>query len=113
MKAGDDPMAQSNSAPPVVASDLPTVTGVSGVSGRLVATFRYPNGGTASASSGTEIAGGFVVSEVSLNRVVLTKGDRRFPLQSGVVTQQPTQQQPLLPGQFPTLSQPPVAIPAQ
>lgn len=86
-KAGDDlqagPIAM---APPIVASELPTVTGISGAAGRLFATFRYPNGTTMSSKSGEQIPGGFMVAEVGIDRVVLTKGDRRIPLQFGVAT---------------------------
>ncbi|PRW84474.1 type IV pilus biogenesis protein PilP [Pseudomonas fluorescens] len=85
-KAGDDPLlTQMNSAPSVVTADLPTVTGISGAAGRLFATFRYSNGTTVSAKSGDRITGGFTVSEVGLDRVVLTLGDRRIPLQFGVI----------------------------
>jgi len=85
-KAGDDLQAsRGNSQPSVVAAELPTVTGISGAAGRLYASFLYPNGTTANAKSGGQIPGGFVVAEVGIDRVVLTRGDRRIPLQFGVV----------------------------
>ena len=83
-KAGDDQFVASPSAPSVVAADLPTVMGISGTAGRLFATFRYGNGTTVTAKSGEQIAGGFQVAEVGIDRVVLTRGDRRIPLQFGV-----------------------------
>jgi type IV pilus biogenesis protein PilP len=106
-KAGDDLYGVSGSgltqmAAPVVASDLPTIIGISGAAGRLVATFRYPNGTSVASKSGMQIPGGYEVSEVGIDRVVITKGDRRIPLQFGVAAQQ-TQPaasgQMMLPGQ--------------
>lgn len=103
MKAGDDPAtSQVNTAPSVVASDLPTITGISGVAGRLLATFRYSNGTTVSSKSGQQIPGGFMVAEVGIDRVVLTKGDRRMPLQFGVASEPAASTMPfMLPGQVP------------
>lgn len=95
--------ATGQAAPPVIDSELPTITGISGRAGRLFATFRYPNGNTATAKSGEAIPGNFRVAEVSLDRAVITRGDRRIPLQFGdAPTQQPQQSSgQLLPGQFP------------
>lgn len=98
-KAGDDPSTQSMLTQSVVTSELPTVTGISGAQGRLFATFHYPNGTTSVARSGEVIPGGFTVAEVSLDRAVLTKGDRRIPLQTGVAASEPSKSsQPMLPG---------------
>lgn len=101
-KAGDDPQfekGQSGAPVAVVAADLPTVTGISGAAGRLYATFRYANGTTVTSKSGESIAGGFRVAEVGIDRVVLTRGDRRIPLQFGVSTTPAQQQMPVqLPG---------------
>lgn len=84
-KAGDDPqLSQALAAPPVIVAELPTVTGISGAAGRLFATFQYPNGTTISSKSGEHIPGGYQVTEIGIDRVVLTKGDRRIPLQFGV-----------------------------
>lgn len=83
-KAGDDQFVPLHATPSVVAADLPTVTGISGKAGRLFATFRYGNGTTVTAKSGELISGGFQVAEVGIDRVVLTRGDRRIPLQFGV-----------------------------
>lgn len=81
-KAGDDPLASPLAATPsIVVSDLPSVTGVSGVSGRLLATVCYSNGATIKTTSGQVIPGGFVLTEITLDRVVAAKGDRRVPLQ--------------------------------
>lgn len=102
MKAGIDTSNTPNQ-PSVTASELPTVTGISGAAGRLYATFRYPNGNTATAKSGESIPGGFKVAEVSLDRAVITRGDRRIPLQYGSApteTAQPNMGQ-MLPGQLP------------
>lgn len=97
-KAGENDGGNTSNAA-VVVTELPTVTGISGRAGRLYATFRFPNGTTATARSGENLPGGYYVSEVSLNRAVLTMGDKRFPLQHGVVSQQPSQQQmPGMPG---------------
>lgn len=119
LKAGDDPASSqvnTNTAPSVVASDVPTVMGISGVAGRLVASFRYGNGTTASSKSGQQIPGGFTVAEVGIDRVVLTKGDRRIALQFGVASQ-PTQPTTaampfMLPGQV-TGFNPPSPAPMQ
>jgi len=100
-RAGDDPAMLNTQSQSVVASELPTVTGISGAKGRLFATFRYPNNTTTVARSGEVIPGGFTVAEVSLDRAVLTKGDRRIPLQTGVAVAAPDQNslsQPMLPG---------------
>lgn len=88
-KAGDDQQMRGSGEPPVQESELPTVTGISGAAGWLYATFLYPNGTTASAKSGSQIPGGFVVAEVGIDRVVLTRGDRRIPLQFGVANAPP------------------------
>lgn len=108
LKAGDDPASnQVNTAPSVVASDVPTVMGISGVAGRLVASFRYSNGTTASSKSGQLIAGGFMVAEVGIDRVVLTKGDRRIVLQFGAATEPTAATTPfMLPGQVPGFNPP-------
>lgn len=82
IKAGLD-MTSSTNQSPVTSSELPTIIGISGAAGRLFATFRYPSGNTATAKSGESIPGGFKVAEVSLDRVVITRGDRRIPLQYG------------------------------
>jgi type IV pilus biogenesis protein PilP len=107
-KAGDDlQSSRGNSQPSVVAAELPTVTGISGAAGRLYASFLYPNGTTANAKSGGQIPGGFAVAEVGIDRVVLTRGDRRIPLQFGVVNApaplpaQPTQVPMTLPMPLP------------
>lgn len=100
-KAGDDPqLNQPQAVVSVNAADLPTVTGISGAAGRLFATFRYGNGTTVTSKSGEQIPGGFQVAEVGIDRVVLTKGDRRIPLQFGVATPvaQPTQMPTQMPG---------------
>ncbi|MEE9681882.1 type IV pilus biogenesis protein PilP [Pseudomonas koreensis] len=97
-KAGDDPQfakGQSSPSVAVVAADLPTVTGISGAAGRLYATFRYANGTTVTSKSGESIAGGFQVAEVGIDRVVLTRGDRRIPLQFGVSRTPPQQSVPV------------------
>lgn len=104
-KAGDDPqLSQPSTAPPVFAAELPTITGISGAAGRLFATFQYPNGTMISSKSGEQIPGGFHVSEIGIDRVVLTKGDRRIPLQFGVantpVPAQSTSGRSILPGSF-------------
>lgn len=104
LSAGIDTAGQNGgSKPSVTDSELPTITGISGRAGRLFATFRYANGNTATAKSGESIPGDFLVAEVSLDRAVITRGDRRIPLQFGDA---PTKQTPqsgnsLLPGQFP------------
>lgn len=105
VKAGDDPqLNQPQTTSSVVAADLPTVTGISGAAGRLFATFRYANGTTVTSKSGEQIPGGFRVAEVGIDRVVLTRGDRRIPLQFGVANNpvQPAQ----LPGQLPGFGAP-------
>jgi type IV pilus biogenesis protein PilP len=104
-KSGDDLQAgPAAMAPPVLSVDLPTVTGISGAAGRLFATFRYPNGTTVSSKSGEQIPNGFLVAEVGIDRVVLTKGDRRIPLQFGVANPTPAAAQTgavMLPGAVP------------
>lgn len=100
LKSGDDPLlSQSQAAPSVVVADLPTVTGISGAAGRLFATFRYVNGTTTTSKSGEQIPGGYLVAEVGIDRVVLTRGDRRIPLQFGVANKPVPPMQ--MPGQMP------------
>lgn len=92
-KSGDEFQPGQPATPfPVAAADLPTVTGISGAAGRLFATFQYPNGTTVSSKSGERIPGGYLVAEVGIDRVVLTKGDRRIPLQFGVAAVSPAAQ---------------------
>ncbi|MNF79192.1 Type IV pilus biogenesis [compost metagenome] len=111
-KAGDDPVLnQLATSASIVASDLPTVTGVSGVSGRLVASVCYSNGTTIKSKSGQTIPGGFVLTEITIDRVVAAKGDRRVPLQFVAVcnvTQSSAPAMPMLPGQMPPFMPPPV-----
>ena len=104
LDAGEDIAAlggqQSES---IIASDLPTVTGISTMGGRLYATFRYQNGTSSRASAGEIIPGNFKVTEISLERAVVTKGDRRIPLQTGVASPAPngaSQPTGSLPGQY-------------
>lgn len=82
MRAGQEADSE-NGISAVTASEIPTVSGISGSAGRLYATFMYPNGNTSTAKSGEIIPGGFTVAEVSLDRAVIVRGDRRIPLQSG------------------------------
>jgi type IV pilus biogenesis protein PilP len=89
LKAGIDISGPTAVASAVTAGELPTITGISGAAGRLYATFRYANGTTVTAKSGDQIAGGFRVAEVGIDRVVITRGDRRMPLQFGVATEPP------------------------
>lgn len=100
----------ANAAPSVIASDLPTVTGVSGVGGRLYATLLYPNGTTLRSKSGEKLPGGFLVSEVSIDRVVLTIGDRRIPLQFGVATPPATVPQGAMQMPLPGMMAPPMPL---
>ncbi|WP_440057904.1 type IV pilus biogenesis protein PilP [Pseudomonas fragariae (ex Marin et al. 2024)] len=90
IKTGDDLQAASSTDSPVetsvIVTDLPTVIGISGAAGRLFATLRYPNGTTVSAKSGDQISGGYRVSQVGIDTVTLTRGDRRLPLQFGFAT---------------------------
>lgn len=104
LSAGEDIAAtggqQSES---IVPGDLPTVTGISTMGGRLYATFRFQNGTSSRASAGEIIPGNFKVTEITLERAVVTKGDRRIPLQTGVASPAPnTVSQPAgsLPGQY-------------
>lgn len=112
-KAGEDLTpghTNTNTAPSVVASDLPTVTGISGVGGRLYATLLYPNGTTLRSKSGEKLPGGFLVSEVSIDRVVLTIGDRRIPLQFGVATPPATVPQGAMQMPLPGMMAPPMPL---
>ncbi|WP_122423040.1 type IV pilus biogenesis protein PilP [Pseudomonas viridiflava] len=90
VETGDDLQAASSEDSPVetsvIVTDLPTVIGISGAAGRLFATLRYPNGTTVSAKSGDQISGGYHVSQVGIDTVTLTRGDRRLPLQFGFAT---------------------------
>lgn len=87
VKAGDDQsLAQSSTSPSVVSSDLPTALGSSGIVGHFSATFIYPDGNKATAKVGQQIPGGFVVTEVGIDRVEIAKGNRRFLLKFGAAT---------------------------
>lgn len=95
-KTGDDQRADSSVGSPVetsvIINELPTVIGISGAAGRLLATLRYPNGTTVSCKSGDQIPGGYHVAQVGIDTVMLVRGDRRIPLQFGVASMpiQPT-----------------------
>lgn len=81
-KAGDDPLLnQASGAPSIVASDLPTITGVSGAGGRLLATVCFANGTTIRSKAGQAIPGGLVLTEITLDRVMAAKGERTVALQ--------------------------------
>lgn len=113
-KAGDDPLlSQSAGTPSIVASDLPTVTGVSGAGGRLLATVCFSNGTTLRSSSGQTIPGGFVLAEITIDRVIAAKGDRRVALQFVAVCQPTPEIPPVqgLPGQVPPIR--PSALPSR
>lgn len=56
----------------------PSVRSVAGVNGRLYATFVYSSGITADAAAGETIPGGFKVVRVTVDKVELQKGGRRF-----------------------------------
>lgn len=117
-KSGDDLQPRRGITQPVVdTNDLPTVTGISGAAGRLYASFLYPNGTTVSAKSGGQIPGGFAVAEIGIDRVVLTRGDRRIPLQFGAVnTPAPLPVQPQaaqMPMQMPIPVPAPMPLPGQ
>lgn len=113
-KAGDDPqLSPTAAAPSIVVSDLPTVTGVSGAGGRLLASLCYSNGTTAKAKSGQAISGGFVLTEITIDRVVVAKGERRVPLPfvavcspTGASASAPLS--PSLPGMMPAFPPPPM-----
>jgi type IV pilus biogenesis protein PilP len=108
-KAGDDltdPHATGGAA--VKEEKLPTVVGISGAQGRLFATFLYPDGTTVRSKSGEKVPGGYLVSEVGIDRVVLTVGDRRIPLKFGVASLPPAPVGGVQP--FPGMMQPPMPM---
>ena len=58
--------------------DVPVVKAVYGVNHKLYATFLFANGVSEDAKIGDEITGGFRVSMLTVDKVVLIKGHRHF-----------------------------------
>lgn len=56
----------------------PSVRSVAGANGKLYATFVYSSGITADAAAGETIPGGFKVVRITVDKVELQKGGRRF-----------------------------------
>ncbi len=74
--AGGVPMGLSSGG--FADAGTPSVRSVAGVNGKLYATFVYSSGITADATAGETIPGGFKVAHVTVDKVELQKGGRRF-----------------------------------
>ncbi|HBP0221218.1 TPA: type IV pilus biogenesis protein PilP [Pseudomonas aeruginosa] len=103
--AGGVPMGLSSNGS--VDAGTPSVRSVAGVNGKLYATFVYPSGITADAAAGETIPGGFKVVHVSVDKVGLQKGGRRF--QVGFASHAPSTG--VAPGMSPGMGQPGYGVP--
>lgn len=103
--AGGVPMGFSSSGS--VDAGSPSVRAVAGVNGKLYATFVYSSGITADAAAGETIPGGFKVVHVTVDKVELQKGGRRF--QVGFASQAPSTS--VATGMNPGMGQPGYGVP--
>lgn len=67
-------------AAPAIEVDVPVVKNVYGIGKKLMATFLFSSGATIDAREGEVIMGGYKVASLSVDKVELEKGGRRFPV---------------------------------
>lgn len=100
-----------------VALPAPVVRTIYGSGGRMTASFLFPGGYEADASAGQELPGGYRVESISLDKVLLSKDGKRFPVGfSNTAPSMPAQSQsmggmvaPALPGAMPDQAFPPTS----
>jgi type IV pilus biogenesis protein PilP len=98
-----------------VALPAPVVRTIYGSGGRMTASFLFPGGYEADAGAGQELPGGYRVESISMDKVLLSKDGKRFPVGfSNTAPSMPTQHQamdgmvaPALPGAMPGQAFPP------
>ena len=76
---GTHPAAQPGNLPRTEPRDaeVPVVRGVYGIGSRLIALFAYADGSTIEVEPGGQVAG-YTVAEISLDRVLLSKGKKKI-----------------------------------
>lgn len=65
------------------ATDLPSVLGIEGVDGKLVARLSFSRGVEQSAKTGEKVRGGFIIVQITVNEVVLSRGNEKIRLPFG------------------------------
>ncbi len=79
-----------------VALPAPVVRTIYGSGGRMTASFLFPGGYEADAGTGQELPGGYRVESISLDKVLLSKEGKRFPVGfSNTAPSMPAQSQPM------------------
>ncbi|VXC24364.1 Type IV pilus biogenesis protein PilP [Pseudomonas sp. 8Z] len=84
----------------------PVVRTIYGAGGRMTASFLFPGGVEADAGAGQDLPGGYHVESVSMDKVMLSKSGKRFPVgfsnvapsASTTMTQMGSMVAPALPG---------------
>ncbi|SDG73334.1 type IV pilus biogenesis protein PilP [Pseudomonas benzenivorans] len=101
-----------------VALPAPVVRTIYGSGGRMTASFLFPGGYEADAGAGQELPGGYRVESISMDKVLLSKDGKRFPVGfSNTAPSMPAQSQPMggmvapaLPGAMPGQAFPPTTF---
>lgn len=104
--------------PEDVALPAPVVRTIYGSGGRMTASFLFPGGYEADAGAGQELPGGYRVESISMDKVLLSKDGKRFPVGfSNTAPIMPAQSQPMggmvapaLPGAMPGQAFPPTTF---
>ncbi|WP_256578148.1 type IV pilus biogenesis protein PilP [Pseudomonas sp. PIC25] len=74
------PLALGAVPPRNVELPAPVVRTLYGSGGRMTASFLFPGGYEADAGAGQELPGGYRVESISLDKVLLSKDGKRFPV---------------------------------
>jgi len=119
-KPGTTVASSSTAAHPPKDVDLPApvVRTIYGAGGRMTASFLFSGGVEADAGAGQDLPGGYHVESVSLDKVMLSKDGKRFPVGfSNVAPSAPTSMSqmgsmvaPALPGAMGQPFQPPTSF---
>lgn len=82
MKGGATAAPTSSSSKALRDAPLPepVVRTIYGSGGRMTATFLFPGGVEADAGAGQDLPGGYRVESISMDKVMLSKDGRRFPV---------------------------------
>lgn len=104
--------------PREVALPAPVVRTIYGSGGRMTASFLFPGGYEADAGAGQELPGGYRVESITMDKVLLSKDGKRFPVGfSNTAPSMQAQRQamdgmvaPALPGAMPGQAFPPSAF---
>lgn len=71
---------ESTLPPRDISLPAPVVRTIYGSGGRMTATFLFPGGYEADAGAGQDLPGGYRVEAISMDKVMLSKGGKRFPV---------------------------------